>query len=111
MGKRILAIKVLLAGLVCLCGVHAAAQEHVPLQVDLVRAIDAARVKVGDPVFAKVAMKWKSPECSLAQGAVLQGRIVAETAHTRANPTSEIALLFESAQCDGNAMRPLPLTV
>jgi hypothetical protein len=111
MSKRILAIRLLFACPFLLWAAQAAAQDHAPLQVDLVRAIDAARVKVGDPVFAKVAMKWKSPECSLAQGAVLQGRIVAETAHTRANPTSEIALLFESAQCDGNAMRPLPLTV
>jgi hypothetical protein len=77
MSKRILAFRLLLTGPLLFCALPAAAQDHAPLQVDLVRALDAARVKVGDPVFAKVAMKWQGPGCSLAQGAVLQGRIVA----------------------------------
>jgi len=111
MSKRILAFRLLLTGPLLFCALPAAAQDHAPLQVDLVRALDAARVKVGDPVFAKVAMKWQGPGCSLAQGAVLQGRIVAQTAYSRSSRTSEVALLFESAQCDGHAMKPMPLTV
>src|SRR5271156_5313478 len=99
MSKRILAFRLFLAVPLLLCPLLTRAQDHAPLQVDLIRAIDAGRVKVGDPVFAKVAMKWKSPGCSLAQGAVLQGRIVAQTPYSRANRTSEVALLFESAQC------------
>jgi hypothetical protein len=111
MSKCILAIQVLLAGAFWLCAIDTAAQDHAPLQVDLVHAIDAGRVKVGDPVFARVALKWQNAHCSLAQGALLQGRIVAQTAHSKFSPTSEIALLFDTAQCDGHAMKPLALTV
>jgi hypothetical protein len=114
MGKRILEIQALLAGSVLLCAIHTGAQDHPPaqpVQADLVRAIDASRVKVGDPVFARVALKWQNSECKLARGAVLQGRIVAQTAHSKASSASEIALLFDTAQCDGHAMKPLPLTV
>jgi hypothetical protein len=114
MSKRILKIQALLVGSVLMCAVHTAAQDHAPaqpVQVDLVRAIDASRAKVGDPIFAKVALKWQNSECRLAQGAVLQGRIVAQTAYSKASPVSEIALLFDTAQCDGHAMKPLRLTV
>src|SRR5580698_11375612 len=114
MGKRILEIQARLAGSVLLCAIHTGAQDHPPaqpVQADLVRAIDASRVKVGDPVFARVALKWQNSECKLARGAVLQGRIVAQTAHSKASSTSEIALLFDTAQCDGHAMKRLPLTV
>ena len=111
MSKRILAIQLFLAGPLLLCAAYASAQDRVPVQVDLVRAIDAARVKVGDPVFAKVAVKWQGSQCTLVQGAVLQGRIVAQTAHSKTNNTSEIALLFDSGQCGGREMKPLPLTV
>jgi hypothetical protein len=114
MSIRILALQVLLAGWVLLCPLSSAAQDRVsvqPVQADLVRAIDASRVKVGDPVFAKVALKWQSAHCSLALGAVLQGRIVAQTAHSKTSPSSELAVLFDTAQCDGRAMKPLPLTI
>jgi hypothetical protein len=114
MSKRILEIQALLVGSVLLCAIHTGAQDHPPaqpVQADLVRAIDASRVKVGDPVFARVALKWQNSECKLARGAVLQGRIVAQTAHSKASSTSELALLFDAAQCDGHAMKRLPLTV
>ena len=111
MSKRILALQLFLAGPLSLCAAYASAQDRVPVQVDLVRAIDAARVKVGDPIFAKVAVKWQGSQCTLVQGAVLQGRIVAQTAHSKTKNTSEIALLFDSGQCGGRDMKPLPLTV
>ena len=111
MSKRILAIQLLLGSPLLLCASNSAAQSHAPLQVDLVRAIDSARARVGDPVFAKVAVKWQDPGCALAQGAVVQGRIVAQASHSKANNVSEIALLFDSGQCGGRDMKPLPLTV
>lgn len=111
MGKRILAIQNLLLFALLFCAFEAIAQERVPVQADLVRALEAGRVKAGDPVLAKVVVKWQSPECTLREGAILKGRIVAQNVHSKTEKTSEVALLFESGQCDGRDMKPLLLTV
>jgi hypothetical protein len=111
MSKRILAAG-LLFSFILFCIVHnAAAQDRIPVQAELVRAFEAGRIKIGDPVLAKVAIKWQGPQCALRQGAILNGRIVAQSVHSKTEKTSEIALLFESGQCDGPDMKPLPMTV
>jgi hypothetical protein len=114
MSKRILAIfkmQLLLPCVLLSSPSKAADQGRIPLQVELVRAVEAGRVKVGDPVLAKVAVKWQSPQCTLRQGAIINGRIVAETAYSKIDRISQIALLFDSGQCDGLDMKPLPMTV
>jgi hypothetical protein len=111
MSKRILATGLLLAFALSCVVCKAAAQERIPVQAELVRAFEAGRVKVGDPVLAKVAIKWQGPQCALRQGAILNGRIVAQSIHSKTEKTSEIALLFDSGQCDGPDMKPLPMTV
>jgi hypothetical protein len=110
MSKRILLSGWLLSTLLSfLC--QAPAQDRVPVQAELVRAIDAGRVKIGESVLAKVAVKWQTPQCTLREGAVLKGRIVAGTTHSKTEKNSQIALLFESAQCNGTDLKPLALTV
>jgi hypothetical protein len=111
MRKRILAIPDLVLLALVFCVAAAAAQERVPVQADLVRVIEAGRVKVGDAILAKVAVKWQTSQCTLREGAILKGRIVAQSIHSKTQKTSEIALLFESGQCDGRDMKPLPLIV
>lgn len=111
MSKRFLASKTFLAALLFLHPALTSAQNRVPIQVEIVRSLDSARSQVGDPVFAKVSVKWQSPQCNLRQGAVLQGRIVAAAPHSKTTHSSEIALLFETGQCNGREMKPLPLTV
>jgi hypothetical protein len=111
MRKRILTIRNLALCAVFSCDLVAVAQERIPVQAELVRAIEAGRVKVGDPVLAKVVVKWQAPQCMLREGAVLKGRIVAQSVHSKTEKTSEIALLFDSGQCDGPDMKPLALTV
>jgi hypothetical protein len=111
MSKRFLGTPGALLLILVFCVVEAAAQERIPVQADLVRAIEAGRVKVGDPVLAKVAVKWQSPECSLREGAILRGRIVAQNVHSKTEKTSQIALLFDNGQCGGRDMKALPLTV
>ena len=109
--KRILTIRLLAFFILSCCVLKFHAQARAPIAADLLQPLDAARVKVGDLVLAKVASKWESPACSLRQGAILNGRIVAQSVHSKVNKTSQIALLFESGQCDGNQMKRLPLTV
>lgn len=111
MGKRILIIQKLLSCAVVSCAVQGIAQERTPVQAELVRAIEAGRVKVGDSILAKVSVKWQGPQCTLREGAVLKGRIVAQSIHSRTEKASELALLFDSGQCDGLDLKPFPLTV
>ncbi|MGA8271960.1 MAG: hypothetical protein WB919_10425 [Candidatus Sulfotelmatobacter sp.] len=88
-----------------------AAEDRLPVQAELVRAIEAGRIHIGDSIYAKVTLKWKNPQCTLREGAVLKGRIVAQGVHSKTEKRSEIALLFESGQCDGPDLKPLPLTL
>jgi hypothetical protein len=107
--KRCLA-SFLVAFTATLCGKSLAA-DRVPIQAALLRTLDAAHVKVGDSVLAKVSTKWQSAECVLREGAILKGRVLAQTMHSKTTKTSEVALLFDSGECGGSALRPLPLTV
>ena len=85
--------------------------DRIPIQAALVKAIEAGRVRVGDPVYARVELAWKNPTCQLREGAVLKGRIVSQIARSKVNKSSEIALLFEKGQCGGLDLKPLPLTI
>jgi hypothetical protein len=89
----------------------ASADDRVPVQASLVHSLEAGRIKVGDSVLAKVTARWKSSECDLREGAILKGRVVSQTARSKTAKNSEIALLFESGECGGAALKPLPLTV
>jgi hypothetical protein len=111
MRKRILR-SALFAGCLPLgCIVLAFSADRIPLQAELLRAVEAGRVKVGDPVLAKVTVKWQSPQCALREGAILNGHIVAQKVHSKTEKTSEIALVFDSGQCGGVDLKPLPMTV
>jgi hypothetical protein len=86
-------------------------KDRIPIQAVLVKSIEAGRVKVGDPVYAKVDLAWNNSACKLREGAILKGRIVTETPRSKAARSSGIALIFDSGQCGGRDMKPLPLTV
>jgi len=87
------------------------AQTPVPVQAELVQRMDAAKVKVGDPILAKLAFAWTSAGCDLRSGAIIQGHVVSHKAHSKAERTSEIGVIFESGQCGGREMKPLPLAI
>lgn len=85
--------------------------DRTPVQAELVRSIEAGRIKVGDPVYAKVDLAWNNAACKLREGAILKGRIITQTPRSKSARASGIALLFDSGQCGGREMKPLPLTV
>jgi hypothetical protein len=87
------------------------AQTFVPIQAELVQGLNASKVKVGDPILAKLVLPWKSPTCDLRAGAIIQGHVVTQKAHSKIVKTSEIGIMFESGQCGGRDMKPLSLTV
>jgi hypothetical protein len=83
----------------------------VPVQAELLHPIEAGHIKVGDPVLAKVEVEWKGAQCHLRKGATLKGRVVLENERTRTARASKLALIFESGECNGKDMKPIPLTV
>jgi hypothetical protein len=94
-----------------LCSAADQPADRTPIQAELVRSIEAGRVQVGDPVYAKVALAWDHSGCKLREGAILKGHIVTQTPRSKAVRSSGIALLFDTGQCGGRDMKPLPLTV
>jgi hypothetical protein len=76
-----------------------------------VKSIEAGRVQAGDPIYAKVYLAWNHSACNLREGAILKGHIVTQTPRSKAAGSSGIALLFDTGQCGGRDMKPLPLTV
>lgn len=103
--------RLVMVSLVFLSSGLSCADDRVPVQASLVHSLEAGRIKVGDSVLAKVSVRWKSSECDLREGAILKGRVVAQTARSKAVKNSEIALLFESGECGGSALKLLPLTI
>jgi hypothetical protein len=87
------------------------AQSLVPIQAVLVQRLNASKVKVGDPILAKLVLPWKSAACDLRAGAIIQGHVVTQKAYSKIEKTSEIGIMFESGQCGGRDMLPLSLTV
>jgi hypothetical protein len=87
------------------------AQTTPPVWAELVQRLDASKVNAGDPILAKLALAWRSPTCDLRQGAIIQGHVVTQKAHSKTEKTSEIGVVFDSGQCGGRDMKPLFLTV
>ena len=87
------------------------AQTPVPIEAELVQRLNAGRVKVGDSILARLLLPWKSPACDLSAGAIIQGHVVAQKAHSKTEKTSEIGIAFESGPCGGREMKPLSLTI
>ena len=67
------------------------AQTPAPVWAELVQRLDATKVKTGDPILAKLALAWKSSACDLRQGAIIQGHVVTQKAHSKTEKTSESA--------------------
>ena len=91
-------------------GIAAVDPDHVPIEAKLVHALQATRVKVGDPVLARVQVKWQGAECSLREGAIVRGHVVGQAPRSKTQ-MSEIAVLFDGAECNGSEMKALPMTL
>jgi hypothetical protein len=88
-----------------------AQQPSVTVEAELVQPLDAGHAKVGDSVKARVKVAWSDPTCTLKQNAMVKGRIVALQSTSKTAKDSGVALLFESGECGGHDMKPLPLTI
>jgi len=75
-----------------------------PVEAQLMADLRAHQMTVGEAVYARVDTEWASGECALRQGAILQGEVVAVTAHSRTDVNSVLTLAFTKAQCNGPKM-------
>ena len=82
-----------------------------PIQAELVERLDADKVLPEASILARVELGWRGSSCNLRPGDILQGRIVFQKPYSKVDKTSEIAILFDKAQCGGPALKPFPLTV
>ena len=82
-----------------------------PIQAELVQRLDADKVLPGTSVLARVQLGWRGSSCNLRPGDILQGRVVLQKPYSKADKTSEIAILFDKAQCGEQALKPFLLTV
>ena len=70
-----------------------------PVQAELMGDVHAHLLKVGATVFARVIAEWRGTDCSLRNGAILQGQVTSVVPHTKTAKGSEIDLAFTKAQC------------
>jgi hypothetical protein len=80
-----------------------------PIQAELMADLHARLLKVGQTVFARVTVEWRSPACLLRNGAVLEAHVVSVVPSIRPVKASEVGLAFTRAQCDDLKMGPFNL--
>jgi hypothetical protein len=80
-----------------------------PIQAELMADLHARLLKVGQTVFARVTVEWRSPTCFLTNGAVLEAHVVSVTPSIKPVKASEVGLAFTRAQCGDLKMGPFPL--
>ena len=80
-----------------------------PIQAELMADLHARLLKVGQTVFARVTVEWRSPTCHLSNGAVLEAHVVSVVPSIKPVKASEVGLAFTGAQCGGLKMGPFNL--
>jgi hypothetical protein len=90
---------------------NAAEVPATPIQAELLQRLDAQKILPGASVLARVQLGWRGSSCNLRPGDILQGRIVFQKPYSKVDKTSEIAIVFDKAQCGGPALKPFPLTL
>ncbi|MGB6690442.1 MAG: hypothetical protein WBE76_21620 [Terracidiphilus sp.] len=94
-----------LAAVLVLFGASALAESSLvpppitPVQAELIADLSARLLKVGSTVFARVTANWSGADCSLRNGAILEGRVVSVVPHTKTAKISELDIAFNRAQC------------
>src|ERR1700734_259345 len=80
-----------------------------PIQAELMADLHARLLKVGEKVYARVSVEWRSPTCDLKNGAVLEAHVVSVVPSIKPVKASEVGLAFTKAQCGDMKMGPFNL--
>ena len=81
-----------------------------PLQAELLASLDANKLSVGAPVFAKARVDWNQPACHLRIGSMVVGHIVELQKRSKLNQGSSLTIAFDHADCEGR-ITPFPFTL
>lgn len=106
MGMRIVLLFGAVSSCFLACIAETTAPNPGPIQAALVGRIDAARAKIGDPVYAKVTAKWQENNVTLQEGAILKGRVAARSVRSKTSKSSQIAVFFDSVEFTRQDTRP-----
>jgi hypothetical protein len=71
--------------------------------------LHARLLKVGQTVYARVTVEWRSPTCLLRNGSVLEAHVVSVVPSIKPVKSSEVGLAFTKAQCGDLNMGSFPL--
>jgi hypothetical protein len=81
------------------------------LHAELLTHLYVNKIKVDEPVIARVMDPWESHGCKLRQGAILTGHITKAEPVTFKSGFSTLEFSFDTAECDGQASRSFPFTL
>lgn len=79
---------------------------NVTIEASIVGWLDSAHVKPGQPVELKVTQPWEGAGCRLPKGAMIYGNVLSASGSKNG---SELAVMFDHADCEGSAKKPLTL--
>src|ERR1700761_5777883 len=102
-----------LAIVLALCWVTVSAEKIAkpgadPIQAELMADLHARLLKVGQTVYARVTVEWRSPTCLLRNGSVLEAHVVSVVPSIKPVKSSEVGLAFTKAQCGDLNMGSFP---
>ena len=80
-----------------------------PVQAELMTSVYAHKVTVGSTIFARVLTEWRSADCNLDSGAILEAHVISVVPHTRTAKGSELDLAFTRAQCGDRKLKDFQL--
>lgn len=81
---------------------------HSTIEASVQFTMDSAHLKPGKSVWLKTTSEFTMPGCSLNQGAVLYGHVVA-AASKKTSDTAELSLIFDHGDCQGRGKQQIPL--
>jgi hypothetical protein len=73
--------------------------------------LDVSRLKPGARVLAQVTEDWKTTDCHLRLGALIQGNVVQVVRRSKAEKTSSMQLAFNLADCNNHPATAYPFTL
>jgi len=82
-----------------------------PIEAELTSDLAARALRTGSTIHAQVAIEWRSAQCVLRKGAILEGHVLSIVPRTNTVKDSELSLAFTKAQCSDQRLSTLNLAL
>jgi len=80
-----------------------------PVRAELMTSLYAHKLHEGATVFARVLVDWRSADCTLDTGSILEAHVISVVPSSKAAKGSQLDLAFTRAQCGERKLRDFPL--